>query len=310
MSGETIARAHGRWREILPRLGVDPKFLTNRHGPCPLCGGKDRFRFDDKHGDGTYYCGQCRPGSGLILLQKLHGWSWKEAADEVDKIIGTDTPINVAALPDPTDDQERRRQRLQHVIDDATDLTIVGEYLNGRGLTVIPTILFGHRALAYYSEDRKFVGRYPAMIAPVIGPDGALQSVHRTYIADVPSRKKLTAKVDAINGAAVRLFEPTDVLAVAEGIETAIAAYELFNVPVWAVLNSGNMEKWRPPESVRALHIFGDNDSHKEFAGQSAAFNLARAVRRETERTVDVEVHIPPTQGTDWLDVLNSRKAA
>ena len=68
---DTITRARGRWKEILPQFGIDPKFLTNRHGPCPLCRGKDRFRFDDKDGSGSYFCNQCGPGSGVILIRKL-----------------------------------------------------------------------------------------------------------------------------------------------------------------------------------------------------------------------------------------------
>lgn len=44
----------GRWRAILPRLGLDQSFLTGRHCPCPICGGKDRFRFDDQEGRGTW----------------------------------------------------------------------------------------------------------------------------------------------------------------------------------------------------------------------------------------------------------------
>ncbi len=73
MSFDTVERAHGRWTEILPLLGVDPRFLVNRHGPCPLCGGKDRFRFDDKDGSGSYYCNGCGAGVGIILVRKLHG---------------------------------------------------------------------------------------------------------------------------------------------------------------------------------------------------------------------------------------------
>jgi hypothetical protein len=64
----TIERARGRWREILPQLGVETRFLTNQHGPCPICGGKDRFRFDDRDGSGSYYCNQCGPGPGLVLI--------------------------------------------------------------------------------------------------------------------------------------------------------------------------------------------------------------------------------------------------
>src|SRR5207248_5501956 len=70
----TIERARHRWREILPQLGIDTRFLTNKHGACPLCGGKDRYRFDDRDGSGSYICGQCGAGVGVILLRKLKGW--------------------------------------------------------------------------------------------------------------------------------------------------------------------------------------------------------------------------------------------
>jgi len=52
--------------------------------------GKDRYRFDNRDGEGTYICGQCGAGNGIILLRKLHGWDFKTACDEADKIIGTD----------------------------------------------------------------------------------------------------------------------------------------------------------------------------------------------------------------------------
>src|SRR5262249_61224385 len=90
----TIDRAEGRWQEILPLLGIATRFLHNRHGPCPIGGGKDRFRFDDKHGSGSYYCNQCGAGVGLILVRKLRGWDHKTACAEIDKIIG-----NIAAAP-------------------------------------------------------------------------------------------------------------------------------------------------------------------------------------------------------------------
>ena len=81
MSGETIERAQHRWREILPLFGIGTGFLVNRHGPCPLCGGRDRFRFDDKDGSGSYFCNQCGAGVGIILIRKLRGWGFKEACD-------------------------------------------------------------------------------------------------------------------------------------------------------------------------------------------------------------------------------------
>ncbi|MDW5657205.1 primase-helicase zinc-binding domain-containing protein, partial [Klebsiella pneumoniae] len=50
MSGMKVSQAEkaarGHWSRILPALGV--KVLKNRHQPCPVCAGKDRFRFDDQ----------------------------------------------------------------------------------------------------------------------------------------------------------------------------------------------------------------------------------------------------------------------
>ncbi len=94
----TVDRAHGRWRDILIQLGIDPKYLVNKHGPCPLCGGRDRFRWDNRDGSGSYYCNGCGPGSGLILLRKLRDWSFKEAADAVDRIIGTAAAATAPAM--------------------------------------------------------------------------------------------------------------------------------------------------------------------------------------------------------------------
>ena len=45
------AAARYRWQEIHTAIGIDPKFLRNKHQPCPACGGEDRFRYDDKDGN-------------------------------------------------------------------------------------------------------------------------------------------------------------------------------------------------------------------------------------------------------------------
>jgi hypothetical protein len=47
----------GNWRAVLASLGIDAAVLDGRHHPCPGCGGKDRFRFDDQDGRGTWICG-------------------------------------------------------------------------------------------------------------------------------------------------------------------------------------------------------------------------------------------------------------
>ena len=147
----------------------------------------------------------------------------------------------------------------------------------------------------------RYVGRYPAMVAPIVGPDGRLKSLHRTYIADLAQCKKTMPVVDSISGAAVRLFEPGECLGVAEGIESAIAAHELFDVPVWSLLSTGGMKSFAPPAGVRHLTIFADNDDN--FDGQCAAYSLAQ---RLTSTGIDVEVEVPPKAGCDWLNVLTA----
>jgi putative DNA primase/helicase len=89
----TLERARGRWPEILYRFGIDRSFLRNRHGPCPLCGGRDRFRFDDLDGSGSYLCNQCGaskgPGAGIRLLMRFRDWDFKTAVQAIDELIGT-----------------------------------------------------------------------------------------------------------------------------------------------------------------------------------------------------------------------------
>ena len=58
------AAAQYRWQEIHAALGIDTRYLKNKHQPCPACGGKDRFRYDDKDGNGTFICSHWENGAG------------------------------------------------------------------------------------------------------------------------------------------------------------------------------------------------------------------------------------------------------
>lgn len=88
---EVKRAARGGWAGILSRFGVDAGLLTNRHSACPGCGGKDRFRFDDKEGEGTWVCsggGDFKSGDGIALLMHVKSWEWKEAVQALGKELG------------------------------------------------------------------------------------------------------------------------------------------------------------------------------------------------------------------------------
>jgi hypothetical protein len=85
--------AEGKWRDILLRLSIDVPATAKQHGSCPACGGKDRFRFDDKDGKGSWFCNQCEPkaGDGFALVQNVKRCPFPEALQLVADALGLST---------------------------------------------------------------------------------------------------------------------------------------------------------------------------------------------------------------------------
>lgn len=107
----------------------------------------------------------------------------------------------------------------------------------------------------------------------------------------------------SFKGASVPLYPAEDCLAVCEGIETALAARELFRLPVCATLSAWGMRHFVPPAQADNLYIIADNDLSN--TGQEAAASLARSVLRTGKNAF---IWTPPAAGEDALDELNRRQ--
>jgi len=300
-------RCLGRWRSILPALGIDSRMLVNKHGPCPMCDGKDRFRFDDKEGRGTWICNQCGSGDGIEMVKLKLGLDFKAAAAVIEPLIG-----GAEIDPAPQDPDHEQIERSMRQLAQRSKPVEVGDavhrWLTGRlgVLTTIPSCLRTVESCLYKDDDG--LSYHPAMIASVRDADGKVQALHRTYLkadgsrAEVASVRKVLGRIP--DGSAVRLSEPSHTLGIAEGIETALAASAMFGIPVWAALNSGRLKVWQPPPDTAEVVVFADHDINCD--GQEAAYALAKRLNR----TIAAQVVLPEAAGTDWNDVLLQRRAA
>jgi len=297
---KTAAAAQGKWLGILKQLGIEESFLRNVHGPCPLCGGQDRFRFDDKEGNGTFYCNACGAGDGMKLAILWTGGEFKDVAKRIDDMVGN---IKAQGSVKPKSDPSHRINRIWSQSINLGDDDPVTRYLKSRGLPKCQALRL-HEALAYYENGKK-QGVYPAMVSPVIGSEGELITLHITYLsqdgskAKVSSVKKILPPMGETSGACVRLTRVYERIGVAEGIETALAAMKIYRIPVWASCNANMMEKFLPPAGVKFVTVFSDNDAN--YRGQAAAYTLANSLTVKHGITAAVEI---PDQVGDYADLL------
>lgn len=300
--------ARGKWRGILMTVGLPETALTGKHGPCPLCGGTDRFRWDNKEGRGTFICNQCGAGDGIDLVMRFRGVGFAQAAREVESLVGiVRTVENISSNLS----ERQRSDRIAALLSACRPIEKgdeVDRYLEGRGVDepcLYPPDLRTCENCRY--ADGVYL---PAMVAIIRDPFGNIVSLHRTFVsggkkADVSSPRRLMPG-DLPDGVAIRLGPTNSVLGIAEGIETAFAACHRFEHPVWSALNSSNLRKWVPPAGIEEVVVYGDNDG--SFSGQSAAYQLAERLRR---MNLIVTVKIPSLVGTDWADeAIRAKKAA
>lgn len=313
------ARIGSGWPAILVQLGIPEESLRpKKPGPCPACGGRDRFTFDNRKLRGDFICRGCGAGDGFALLMRVYGWGFPETRRHVMHAAGLDgrdepTPRQTAPIASGAPQvvapavatRPARVRALTRSTCAVADCPDAVDYLASRGLWPLPPDceLRAHVSVDYFDQGQR-VGKFAALVAEVRDHAGALVTAHVTYLQD--GRKiegheprKLLSPLTGREGCAVRLLPPGEVLGIAEGTETALSAATLDGVPVWAALNRGLLAKFEPPTGVQTLRIYADRDEPGLLAAGQLMERLQGRVR--------LELRTPPAPAKDFNDVLSSR---
>jgi hypothetical protein len=171
----------------------------------------------------------------------------------------------------------------------------VGRYLAARALAPTSALRFHPRTPLGRRPLTRFA---PAMLASVTDGTGLI-AIHRSFLSrdgcGLTSIEPRRAALGRLGAGLVRLAPAARRLGLAEGIETALSAIRLFDMPCWATLGTERFSRIDLPPSVEQIVLFLDHD-----AGGRRAEMLARA--RFGARVF--EAHYPPCAGDDWNDVL------
>ena len=186
-------RAYDKWPNVLQSLGgLTECQVTKRHQPCPACGGTDRYRMDDKHGDGGYYCNGCGAGDGISLLMKVNGWRFNEAITALEAHFGLSTETLPETPPRTPQKQPQRVQEPSPTLPyaraiwqrvDQSDYAIAGHpyavrkrirHAAGAGRATVTGSLVGERADCIIVPMRTLAGELVGV--ECINPEGKKQT--------------------------------------------------------------------------------------------------------------------------------------
>ncbi|MEF4224423.1 primase-helicase zinc-binding domain-containing protein [Escherichia coli] len=287
---ETVKQACGHWPRILPALGV--KVIKNRHQSCPVCGGSDRFRFDDKEGRGTWFCNQCGAGDGLKLVEKVFGVTPSEAAGKVNAVTGNLPPVapEVIAFAEAETDADRKAAAALAVrLMEKTRPATGNAYLTRKSFPALECL-----TLTAMHKTGGVTFRAGDVVVPLYDDTGAL--VNLQFInADGLKR---TLKGGQVKGACHVIEGKKQAgkrLWIAEGYATALTVHHLTGESVMVALSSVNLLSLaslaRQKSPACQIVLAADRDLNGD--GQSKAAVAADAC--------EGVVALPPVFG-DWND--------
>ncbi len=295
---------------------------SERCGPCPQCGGDDRFSINVKKQ--VWICRKCPSGGDILaLVQHLDGMIFAEAIAYLAGAEPSSIVSNIRKKPDqPLKQREDKSQdsarprglALWRASIDPRG-TLVEQYLKSRALELPDEA--ANEAIRFHPNcSFEYGERFPAMVCLVRNiVTNEPQGIHRTALAadgtaikrpDKAGRLKTFRKsLGSISGGAIKLDPDEDVtqgLCIGEGVETCLAGRQMGLRPVWSVVNTGGVGNFPVLPGVDGLHVFKEND-----ANGASAKAVEACARRWYEAGRDVIV-VEPDTAKDLNDEL--REAA
>lgn len=289
---ETVKQACGHWPRILPALGV--KVMKNRHQACPVCGGSDRFRFDDKEGRGTWFCNQCGAGDGLKLVEKVFGVSASEAAGKVDAVTGNLSPVApevIVAAEAETEADRKMAAALAVRLMEKTRTASGNAYLTRKRFPALECL-----TLTAVHKTGGVTFRAGDVVVPLYDDTGALVNLQLINSEGL----KRTLKGGQVKGACHVIEGKKQAgkrLWIAEGYATALTVHHLTGETVMVALSSVNLlslaSLTRQKHPACQIVLAADRDLNGD--GQTKAAAAAEAC--------EGVVALPPVFG-DWNDAF------
>ncbi len=313
---QVVASAYMKFHDILLKAGVNENLLIRKWTTCPWCRATNRFTYTDKFGKGDSYCGNCGYHNGVDLLMQAKNWSFQEAIGFIAEYTNwkPDREKITVAATGRADYAPYMRKILDfsHPVKEGDSAYA---YLQACGISKpLPKSLWASPKLSYAwiggREGKSKAVYYPGLVAEMSDSEGKLVNLYRIYLQDDHLAPVTTAKktyTNRVAGTVIRLGEVSEegVLGLAEDVETALSATELFDVPVWAVISAYNYKGFAVPEGVKKIIFFGDNDS--DFISQREIFTAATKLKQENPQ-LEIEVKLPEEKGANWNDVLRAQK--
>ena len=207
-----------------------------------------------------------RVGRTALLFKCFAGC---ETIDVMRAIRGLDMSIpaageGLAGSPSSPLSPSWLRRRAQDLWDEALPIagTPAQTYLRRRAIPQTPSVLRYHPRTPL--GRGKLAAFRPAMLA-VIHEHDRLVALQRTFLdAQEPRRARDLShprrSLAQPGRGAVILAPATEVLGLAEGVESALSAMILLDIPIWATLGSERFPHVAVPETVTRLILLPDAD--------------------------------------------------